>query len=153
MHHQLAGTVTTVQRTRTKLTTLFLRKTRRKKRKATVRRIGLKDRRRSTVERMDVYVWQVADCRRSFRYYIVVGPCFWLSIKNILPVCCLIVAMPSGKREAERTGNPSVNTGPSPNSDERTNNTMGEANEPALGSGSLQLFSQLLFHNSANDAF
>ncbi|KRY11695.1 hypothetical protein T12_8745 [Trichinella patagoniensis] len=42
-----------------------------------------------------------------------------------------------GKRETERTGNPSVNTGPSPNSDERTNNTIEEANEPARGSGSL----------------
>ncbi|KRX73018.1 hypothetical protein T06_10360 [Trichinella sp. T6] len=61
--------------------------------------------------------------------------------------------MSSGKREAERTGNLSVNTGPSPNSDERTNNTIEEANEPARGSGSLELFSQLLFHNSANDAF
>ncbi|XP_003374345.1 conserved hypothetical protein [Trichinella spiralis] len=125
----------------------------RKKRKATVRRIGLKDQRRNTVEPMYVYVWEVACCRRSLRYNIVVGPCFWLSIKNILTVCCLTVAVQSGKREAERTGNPSVNTGPSPNSDERTNNTMEEANEPARGSGSLQLFSQLLFHNSANDAF
>ncbi|KRX37052.1 Transposon Ty3-G Gag-Pol polyprotein [Trichinella murrelli] len=43
--------------------------------------------------------------------------------------------MPSGKREAERKGNPPVNTGPSPNSDGRANNTMKEANEPAGGSG------------------
>ncbi|KRZ63137.1 hypothetical protein T02_14246 [Trichinella nativa] len=43
--------------------------------------------------------------------------------------------MPSGKREAERKGNPPVNTGPSPNSDGRANNTMEEANEPAGGSG------------------
>ncbi|KRX23257.1 hypothetical protein T07_14064 [Trichinella nelsoni] len=46
--------------------------------------------------------------------------------------------MPSGKREAERKGNPLVNTGPSPNSDGRANNTMEEANEPARGSGWLQ---------------
>ncbi|KRY23938.1 Retrovirus-related Pol polyprotein from transposon 17.6 [Trichinella patagoniensis] len=43
--------------------------------------------------------------------------------------------MPSGKREAERKGNPPVNTGSSPNSDGRANNTMEEANEPARGSG------------------
>ncbi|KRZ87354.1 hypothetical protein T08_8723 [Trichinella sp. T8] len=45
--------------------------------------------------------------------------------------------MPSGKRESERKGNPPVNTDPSPNMDERANNTVEEVNEPARGSGSL----------------
>ncbi|KRY35413.1 hypothetical protein T01_16167 [Trichinella spiralis] len=34
--------------------------------------------------------------------------------------------MPSGNRETERKGNPPVNTGPSPNSDEHANNTVEE---------------------------
>ncbi|KRY45926.1 hypothetical protein T03_7320 [Trichinella britovi] len=37
-------------------------------------------------------------------------------------VCCFVVAMPSGKRETERKFNAPVDTGPSPNSDERVNN-------------------------------
>ncbi|KRX37808.1 hypothetical protein T05_7745 [Trichinella murrelli] len=45
--------------------------------------------------------------------------------------------MPSGKRESERKGNRPVNTDPSPNMDERANNTVEEVNEPARGSGSL----------------
>ncbi|KRX36600.1 hypothetical protein T05_7910 [Trichinella murrelli] len=47
--------------------------------------------------------------------------------------------MPSGKRETERKGNAPVNTGPSPNSDGRVNNPVEEANEPARGSGPLQV--------------
>ncbi|KRY12738.1 hypothetical protein T12_16090 [Trichinella patagoniensis] len=50
-------------------------------------------------------------------------------IKYILIVCRLIVAMPSGKRETERKGNAPVNTGPSPNRDGCTNNTVEEAEE------------------------
>ncbi|KRY16106.1 Retrovirus-related Pol polyprotein from transposon TNT 1-94 [Trichinella patagoniensis] len=45
--------------------------------------------------------------------------------------------MPSGKCETERKGNAPVNTGPSPNSDGRTNNTVEEADEHARGSGPL----------------
>ncbi|KRZ83137.1 hypothetical protein T08_6759 [Trichinella sp. T8] len=59
-------------------------------------------------------------------------------IKCIVVVCCFIVAMPSGKREAERKGNTPVNIGPSPNSDGRANNLVEEADEPARGSGPLQ---------------
>ncbi|KRX36867.1 hypothetical protein T05_5678 [Trichinella murrelli] len=44
--------------------------------------------------------------------------------------------MPSGNRETERKGNPPVNTGPSPNSDEHANNTVEEVNEPSRGSSS-----------------
>ncbi|KRX13149.1 hypothetical protein T07_10578 [Trichinella nelsoni] len=50
-----------------------------------------------------------------------------LLLIHILIVCCLIVAMPSGKRETERKGNAPVNTGLSPNSDGRANNTVEEA--------------------------
>ncbi|KRX61662.1 hypothetical protein T09_5337 [Trichinella sp. T9] len=39
--------------------------------------------------------------------------------------------MPSGKRETERKVNAPVNTGPSPNSDERVNNPTEGADEPA----------------------
>ncbi|KRZ81568.1 hypothetical protein T08_97 [Trichinella sp. T8] len=46
--------------------------------------------------------------------------------------------MPSGKRETERKVNAPVNTGPSPNSDERVNNPTEGADEPARGSGPLQ---------------
>ncbi|KRY28505.1 hypothetical protein T01_13813 [Trichinella spiralis] len=46
--------------------------------------------------------------------------------------------MPSGKLETEREGNAPVNTGPSPNSDGRTNNLVEEADEHARGSGPLQ---------------
>ncbi|KRX33510.1 hypothetical protein T05_4029, partial [Trichinella murrelli] len=67
--------------------------------------------------------WQVA--RKAFRYIII----------YILIVCRLIVPMPSGKCETERKGNAPVNTGPSPNSDGRTNNTVEEADEHARGSG------------------
>ncbi|KRZ49682.1 hypothetical protein T02_10321 [Trichinella nativa] len=59
-------------------------------------------------------------------------------IKYISIVCCFVVAMPSGKRETERKVNAPVNTGPSPNSDERVNNPTEGANEPARESGSLQ---------------
>ncbi|XP_003372288.1 hypothetical protein Tsp_10532 [Trichinella spiralis] len=44
--------------------------------------------------------------------------------------------MPSGKRETERKGNAPVNTGPSPNSDGRANNTVEEVNELVQGSDS-----------------
>ncbi|KRY36179.1 hypothetical protein T01_8774 [Trichinella spiralis] len=47
--------------------------------------------------------------------------------------------MPSGKRETERKGNAPVNTGPSPNSDGRIDNTVKEADEHARGSGPLHL--------------
>ncbi|KRX54111.1 hypothetical protein T09_5295 [Trichinella sp. T9] len=52
-------------------------------------------------------------------------------------VCCFVVAMPSVKRETERKVNAPVDTGPSPNSDERVNNPKEGANEPARVSGSL----------------
>ncbi|KRX51654.1 hypothetical protein T09_11552 [Trichinella sp. T9] len=58
-------------------------------------------------------------------------------IKYISIVCCFVVAMPSGKRETERKVNAPVDTGPSPNSDERVNNPTEGANEPARVSGSL----------------
>ncbi|KRY40829.1 hypothetical protein T01_15234 [Trichinella spiralis] len=51
--------------------------------------------------------------------------------------------MPSGKRETERKGNAPVNTGPSPNSDGRANNTVEEVNELVQGSDSLQLFCEI----------
>ncbi|KRY26278.1 hypothetical protein T01_10346, partial [Trichinella spiralis] len=60
-------------------------------------------------------------------------------IKYILIVCCFIVAIPSGKRETERKENAPVNTGPSPNSDGRANNLVEESDEPARGSGPLQM--------------
>ncbi|KRX13415.1 hypothetical protein T07_285 [Trichinella nelsoni] len=66
-------------------------------------------------------------------------------IKYILIVCCLIVAVPSGKRETERKGNAPVNTGPSPNSNERKINAVDEADEHARGSGLLHS-SFLRFH-------
>ncbi|KRX13256.1 hypothetical protein T07_9103 [Trichinella nelsoni] len=47
--------------------------------------------------------------------------------------------MPSGKRETERKVNAPVNTGPSPNSDARVNNPTDRADEPAQGSGPLQI--------------
>ncbi|KRZ49116.1 hypothetical protein T02_7454 [Trichinella nativa] len=40
--------------------------------------------------------------------------------------------MPSEKRQTERKGNAPVNTGPSPNSDGCTNNTVEEAEEHFL---------------------
>ncbi|KRX51655.1 hypothetical protein T09_6554 [Trichinella sp. T9] len=55
----------------------------------------------------------------------------------LINVCCFVVAMPSGKRETERKVNAPVDTGPSPNSDERVNNPTEGANEPARVSGSL----------------
>ncbi|KRX81953.1 hypothetical protein T06_9665 [Trichinella sp. T6] len=45
--------------------------------------------------------------------------------------------MASGKCESERKGNPPVNTGPSPFSDECTNSAVEKVQEPARGSGSL----------------
>ncbi|KRZ82699.1 hypothetical protein T08_16107 [Trichinella sp. T8] len=60
-------------------------------------------------------------------------------IKYISIVCCFVVAMPSGKRETERKVNAPVDTGPSPNSDERVNNPTEGADEPARESGSLHL--------------
>ncbi|KRZ56675.1 hypothetical protein T02_14088 [Trichinella nativa] len=95
-----------VYRTRTKRTTLFLQTTKRKKNEATVRRLGLEDRR-----------WIV-------RTY----------------VCGVFVVMSEKlvERESERKGNPPINTGQSPNSDDRANNKVEEVNELARGSGSLQ---------------
>ncbi|KRZ84480.1 hypothetical protein T08_8479 [Trichinella sp. T8] len=58
-------------------------------------------------------------------------------IKYISIVCCFVVAMPSVKRETERKVNAPVDTGPSPNSDERVNNPTEGANEPTRESGSL----------------
>ncbi|KRY54993.1 hypothetical protein T03_9296 [Trichinella britovi] len=46
--------------------------------------------------------------------------------------------MPSGKRDTERKVNAPVNTGPSPDSDERVNNPTEGADESARGSGPLQ---------------
>ncbi|KRX26184.1 hypothetical protein T07_7887 [Trichinella nelsoni] len=46
--------------------------------------------------------------------------------------------MPSRKRESERKGNPPVNTGPSPFSDECANSAVEQLNELARGSGSLR---------------
>ncbi|KAL1230942.1 Uncharacterized protein TSPI_01105 [Trichinella spiralis] len=43
------------------------------------------------------------------------------------------------KRETERKENAPVNTGPSPNSDGRANNLVEESDEPARGSGPLQM--------------
>ncbi|KRX80343.1 Signal peptidase complex catalytic subunit SEC11C [Trichinella sp. T6] len=56
------------------------------------------------------------------------GRRFSLAIVNKKYIYCLflIATMPSGKRESERKGNPPVNTGPSPNIDERGNNTLEE---------------------------
>ncbi|KRY24962.1 hypothetical protein T03_6824 [Trichinella britovi] len=67
---------------------------------------------------------------------IVVGGC-QESVPYISIVCCFVVAMPSVKRETERKVNAPVDTGPSPNSDERVNNPTEGANEPARESGSL----------------
>ncbi|KRZ85358.1 hypothetical protein T08_9211, partial [Trichinella sp. T8] len=61
-------------------------------------------------------------------------------IKYISIVCCFVVAMPSVKRETERKVNAPVDTGPSPNSDERVNNPTEGANEPTRESGSLQCY-------------
>ncbi|KRZ83145.1 hypothetical protein T08_13724 [Trichinella sp. T8] len=63
-------------------------------------------------------------------------------IKYISIVCCFVVAMPSVKRETERKVNEPVDTGPSPNSDERVNNPTEGANEPTRESGSLHLCSR-----------
>ncbi|KRZ88497.1 hypothetical protein T08_6616 [Trichinella sp. T8] len=64
-------------------------------------------------------------------------------IKYISIVCCFVVAMPSGKRETERKVNAPVDTGPSPNSDERVNNPTEGADEPARERDSLHLFYEL----------
>ncbi|KRX27322.1 hypothetical protein T07_10712 [Trichinella nelsoni] len=56
--------------------------------------------------------------------------------------------MQSGKRETERKGNPPVNTGPSPNSDEHANNKVEEVNELVRGSGSLQ-YEQITYFSDA----
>ncbi|KRY20793.1 hypothetical protein T12_15827 [Trichinella patagoniensis] len=50
----------------------------------------------------------------------------------------LVVTLARGKRESERKGNPPINTGQSPNSDDRANNKVELVNELARGSGSLQ---------------
>ncbi|KRY34338.1 hypothetical protein T01_628 [Trichinella spiralis] len=81
--------------------------------------------------------WQVAKCvcLCFTSSSILVSDCL---IKYILIACSFVVAMPSGKRETERKGNAPVNTGPSPNSDGRANNTVEEVNELVQGSDSLQ---------------
>ncbi|KRZ96388.1 hypothetical protein T08_16388 [Trichinella sp. T8] len=56
--------------------------------------------------------------------------------------------MLSGKRKSERKGNPPVNTGPSPFSDECANSAVEEVNEPARGSGSLRSWGK----KEANDS-
>ncbi|KRX58151.1 hypothetical protein T09_446 [Trichinella sp. T9] len=123
-------------RTRTELTTLFLQTTKQKKGEATVRRIGLEDRRWSTVVR--TYVGKVV-VALSEKLAITHRRRFLLAFANRKYTYCLLFDchMPSGKRESERKGNPPVNTDPSPNMDERANNTVEEVNEPARGSGSL----------------
>ncbi|KRZ95394.1 hypothetical protein T08_7640 [Trichinella sp. T8] len=68
-------------------------------------------------------------------------------IKYISIVCCFVVAMPSGKRETERKVNAPVDTGPSPNSDERVNNPTEGADEPARESGSLQINVKIFVEN------
>ncbi|KRY07265.1 hypothetical protein T12_2081 [Trichinella patagoniensis] len=73
---------------------LFRQKTKRRKAKATVRRIGHEDQRQITVVVVYVRTWQLASCQE----------------------------MRFGKRETERKGNAPVNTSSSPNSDGRTNN-------------------------------
>ncbi|KRX36289.1 hypothetical protein T05_13653 [Trichinella murrelli] len=119
----------------------YLRKTKRRKTKATVGRIGHEDRRRITVVVVLTCVrwsWQVE------------GSVFGLSSSSVLPfdclisyiliVCVLMVAMPSGKRETEvRKGNASVNTSLSPNGDGRANNLVEEADGHPRGSGPLQI--------------
>ncbi|KRZ85838.1 hypothetical protein T08_9627 [Trichinella sp. T8] len=80
--------------------------------------------------------WQVA--RSVFVFtssLILVSDCL---IKYIF-FWFFVVAMPSGKRETERKVNAPVNTGPSPNSDERVNNPTEGADEPARGSGPLHI--------------
>ncbi|XP_003376643.1 hypothetical protein Tsp_00881 [Trichinella spiralis] len=98
---------------RTEPTTLFLQTTKRKKSGATVRRLGLEDRRWSTI--VQTYVCGV---------FVVLSEKFVVTHRR--------------KRESERKGNPPVNTGPSQNSDNRANNTVEEVNEPARRSGLLQ---------------
>ncbi|KRX38666.1 hypothetical protein T06_1191 [Trichinella sp. T6] len=79
--------------------------------------------------------WQVARSVLVFTSSsILVSDCL---IKYISIVCCFVVSMPSGKRETERKVNAPVNTGPSPNSDERVNNPTEGADESARGSGPL----------------
>ncbi|KRY27663.1 hypothetical protein T01_15804 [Trichinella spiralis] len=110
---------TVVQRTRTELMRSFLQKMKAKNTEATG--------------------WQVAKsvCLCFTSSSILVSDCL---IKYILIACSFVVAMPSGKRETERKGNAPVNTGPSPNSDGRANNTVEEVNELVQGSDSLQLY-------------
>ncbi|KRZ49089.1 Small ubiquitin-related modifier [Trichinella nativa] len=79
--------------------------------------------------------WQVARSVLVFTSSsILVSDCL---IKYISIVCCFVVSMPSGKRETERKVNAPVNTGPSPNSDERVNNPTEGADESARGSSPL----------------
>ncbi|XP_003377019.1 putative bromodomain protein [Trichinella spiralis] len=85
-------------RTRTELITLFLQTTKRKKGEATVCRLGLEDQR-----------WSMVVPR-----YVCIVVVVWLKklavthrrrqspIKTILTDRCLIVIIPSGKRESER---------------------------------------------------
>ncbi|XP_003377221.1 ovarian cancer-associated protein 2 protein [Trichinella spiralis] len=97
--------------------------------------------------------WQVAKCVRLWftSSSILVTDCL---IKYILIACSFVVAMPTGKRETERKGNAPVNTGPSPNSDGRANNTAEEVNELVQGSDSLQNYVDAphFSNHSDNDA-
>ncbi|XP_003374233.1 conserved hypothetical protein [Trichinella spiralis] len=117
------------------------RKTKRRKTKATVGRIGHEDRRRITVVLVLTCVrwsWQVEGSVFGLSSLSVIA--FDCLMKYILIVCRLIVAMPSGKRKTEvRKGNAPVNTGLSPNSDARANNLVEEADEHAGGSSPLQV--------------
>ncbi|KRX69533.1 Small ubiquitin-related modifier [Trichinella sp. T6] len=78
-----------------------------------------------------VFTSWLASCQERACVYIVVDPCF----RFIYPL--FVVSMPSGKRETERKVNAPVNTGPSPNSDERVNNPTEGADESARGSSPL----------------
>ncbi|KRY32379.1 hypothetical protein T01_7201 [Trichinella spiralis] len=60
--------------------------------------------------------------------------------------------MPSGKRETERKGNTLLNSGPSPNSDGRTNNLVEEADEPARGSDPLHVTYHWLNYEKGADS-
>ncbi|XP_003374301.1 hypothetical protein Tsp_09649, partial [Trichinella spiralis] len=121
-------------------TAIGQQKTKRRKTKATVGRIGHEDRRRITVVLVLTSVrwsWQVEGSVFGLSSLSVIA--FDCLMKYILIVCRLIVAMPSGKRKTEvRKGNAPVNTGLSPNSDARANNLVEEADEHAGGSCPLQ---------------
>ncbi|KRY54489.1 hypothetical protein T03_7446 [Trichinella britovi] len=57
-----------------------------------------------------------------------------------------------GERETERKGNTPINTGPSPNSDGRTNNLVEEVDEPARGSDPLHVTYHWLNYEKGADS-